>query len=130
MPVVIVDNTAYVSGQLPWSHDFGSIIQGKVDRDLSIEKARTAAQRCVLAALSALELELGDLNAINRAVKVTGFVASSVNFNLQPSVIDGASQLLVKLFGEKGKHARSAIGVSELPRNATVEIDFIFSLKD
>jgi enamine deaminase RidA (YjgF/YER057c/UK114 family) len=129
VPVVAHGGIAYVSGQLPWLD--GEIRPaGKVEREVSLELAEEAARRCVLQALAWLNQALaGGLDEIERALRVTGYVASSPGFDQQPKVIDAASEILVKLFGHAGHHARSAIGVAELPRNAPVEIEFIFAIK-
>ena len=129
VPVVVHGGIAYVSGQLPWQD--GEIRPaGKIEREVSLELAEEAARRCVLQALAWLNQALaGGLDEIERALRVTGYVASSPGFDQQPKVIDAASEILVKLFGHAGHHARSAIGVAELPRNAPVEIEFIFAIK-
>lgn len=129
VPVVVHAGVAHVSGQLPWLD--GEIRPaGKVDREVSIEEGQEAARRCVLQALAWLNQTLpGGLDEIERALRMTGYVASSPGFADQPKVIDAASEILVKLFGQAGHHARSAIGVAELPRNAPVEIEFTFALK-
>jgi len=126
--VALHDGIAYVSGQLPWL-DAERVIEGKVGDGCSLEKAQEAARVCTLFALSALKAQLGNLDAVERVLKVTGFIASAPGFNAQPKVIDAASKLLGEIFGEKGRHARSAVGVAELPRGAAVEIEFIFALR-
>ncbi|NIO38765.1 MAG: RidA family protein [Burkholderiales bacterium] len=126
--VAVSGNIAYVSGQLPWL-DAARVISGKVGAGVDMEQAQEAARLCTLFALANLKRELGSLDAIERVVKVTGFVASAAGFNEQPKVIDAASKLLGEIFGENGRHARSAIGVAELPRDAAVEIEFIVALK-
>lgn len=128
VPVVVYGGIAYVSGQLPW---VGGEIQypGKVAGEVSIEQAQEAARNCTLQALAWLNQTLASLDDIERVLRLTGYVASSPGFNEQPKVIDAASEILVKLFGQAGQHARAAIGVAELPRNAPVEIEFTFALK-
>ena len=126
VPVTLHNNIAYVSGQLPKVDGEVGII-GKVDAEVSIEQAQQAAQICVLQGLACLKQALGDLEHIEQILKITGFVASSNNFNLQPKVLDAASKLVYAIFGDRGKHARSAVGVAELPRNSAVEIEFIVS---
>jgi len=126
--VALHDNIAYVSGQLPWL-DAEQVISGKVGADCDLEKAQEAARQCTLNALAALKQQLGTLDAIERILKVTGFVASAPGFNAQPKVIDAASKLLGQIFGEKGRHARSAVGVAELPRGAAVEIEFVVAVR-
>lgn len=128
VPVVAHGGIAYVSGQVPWS---GAEIvgRGKVDREVGVERAQEAARVCVLQALAWLDQQLTGLDDVERVLKITGFVASSPGFNQQPAVIDAASEILLKVFGSNGQHARSAIGVAELPRGAPVEIEFAFALK-
>ena len=128
LPVVVHNNLAYVSGQLPWDDTSSSLIKGKLGSELTVDIGQKAARRCVLSGLSVLLDAVGDLQIINRVVKISGFVASAPGFNKQPLVIDAASDLLVELFGENGRHARSAVGVCELPRGSAVEIEFLFSL--
>lgn len=124
VPVVLHEGVAYVSGQLPKVN--GEVrLFGKVGAEVSLEQAREQARICVLQALACLSAELGNLSRVTRVLKVSGFVASAQGFNEQPKVIDAASDLLVEIFGAAGKHARSAIGVAELPRNAAVEIEFV-----
>jgi enamine deaminase RidA (YjgF/YER057c/UK114 family) len=129
VPVVVHGGIAYVSGQLPWLD--GAIEHaGKVTKDVTPEQAEEAARRCVLQALAWLNQSLpGGLDEVERVLRVTGYVASSPGFDQQPKVIDAASELLLKVFGHGGQHARSAIGVAELPRNAPVEIEFTFAIK-
>jgi enamine deaminase RidA (YjgF/YER057c/UK114 family) len=124
VPVVLHDGVAYVSGQMP-KVDGEVRVHGKVGAQVSLEQAREQASICVLQALACLKLELGDLARITKVLKVTGFVASAAGFNEQPKVIDAASDLLVDALGPLARHARSAVGVAELPRNAAVEIEFV-----
>jgi enamine deaminase RidA (YjgF/YER057c/UK114 family) len=129
VPVVVHGGIAYVSGQLPWQDDKLEHT-GKVLKDVTLEQAAEAARRCTLQALAWLNQSLtGGLDEIERALRVTGYVASSPGFDQQPTVIDAASEMLIKVFGHAGHHTRSAIGVAELPRNAPVEIEFIFAIK-
>ncbi|MFO1318319.1 MAG: RidA family protein [Burkholderiales bacterium] len=128
VPVVVHQSVAYVSGQLPW--DDGRLpFVGHVGRDVDVEAARRCARLCVVQALAGLKGVLGSLEQIDRILKVTGFVASAPDFHDQPKVVDAASQLLVDLLGEAGRHARSAIGVASLPRQAPVEIEFIVAVR-
>jgi enamine deaminase RidA (YjgF/YER057c/UK114 family) len=124
VPVTTHAGVAYVSGQLP-KVDGEVRVHGKVGAQVSLEQAREQARICVLQALACLAAELGDLSRIRRVLKVTGFVASAPGFNEQPKVIDAASDLLVQVLGPEARHARSAVGVAELPRNAAVEIEFV-----
>ncbi len=127
VPVTMHERLAFVSGQLPRRGD--SLVTGKVGVDVDLEQAREAARLCILQGLACLNQALGSLDRVEKILKVTGFVASGSGFNQQPKVIDAASELLVDLFGEAGRHARSAIGVAELPRNASVEIELIVALR-
>jgi len=127
VPVTVHERLAFVSGQLP--RDGESIVTGKVGDDVNLEQARQAARLCVLQGLACLNQFLGSLDRVDKILKITGFVASAPGFNQQPKVIDAASELLVQLFAEAGRHARSAVGVAELPRNAAVEIEFIVALR-
>jgi enamine deaminase RidA (YjgF/YER057c/UK114 family) len=114
----------FVSGAGPGSAATG-FITGKVGAEVDIDKAQEAARLCALGCLSALEEELGDLDRVGRIVKVVGFVNSAPGFNQQHVVMDGASGLLVSLFGERGVHARSSVGMAELPMNIAVEVELI-----
>jgi enamine deaminase RidA (YjgF/YER057c/UK114 family) len=127
VPVTVHEHLAFVSGQLPRRGE--ALVTGKVGADVSLEQAREAAQFCILQGLACLNQALGSLDRVDRILKVTGFVASAPGFNQQPKVIDAASELLVQVFGEAGRHARSAVGVAELPRNAAVEIELIVGLR-
>ena len=122
--VVITGKLAFVSGQIPIK-DGKVIYAGKVSRDLSVEDAQKAARLCVINALAQLKAELGSLDRISKIVKVSGFVNSPPEFTDQPKVINGASDLLFEIFGQKGQHTRIAVGVSSLPLNSAVEIDLI-----
>lgn len=106
------------------------IYQGKVGKDVTIEESQQCAEQCVMNILSNLHVVIGDLNRINRVVKVLGFVASSDDFYKQPLVLNAASDLLYHIFGDSGVGARSAIGVISLPNNIPVEIEILFELKD
>lgn len=128
VPVTQHQNVAYVSGQVPRTPE-GVLCTGKVGAEISIEKAQEAARLCILHGLSALKHTLGSLDKVERVLKVTGFVASAPGFSQQPQVIDAASGLLKAVFGEAGRHARSAIGVAELPRGVPVEIEMIVAVK-
>jgi enamine deaminase RidA (YjgF/YER057c/UK114 family) len=104
--------------------------QGKLGSDLTLEQGRDAARCTMLNLLSTVKQKIGDLDRVERVLKVLGFVASAPGFNDQPEVLNGASAVLNDLFGERGRHARSAIGVNELPMNVAVEIEMIVKLKD
>lgn len=127
IPVVISDQTVYVSGQIP-IEDGKVAYKGKVPTEQSLEQAQAAARICVINALAQLKSELGNLDRISKIVKVSGFVNSSPDFTDQPKVINAASNLLYEIFGEKGQHSRIAVGVASLPLGSTVEIDMIVEI--
>jgi enamine deaminase RidA (YjgF/YER057c/UK114 family) len=102
---------------------------GKVGAEITPEFAKEIAQRCALNAIAAVKSVIGDLSRVTRVVKVVGFVASTPDFSGQPGVVNGASELLGKVFGEKGAHARSAVGVAVLPLDAPVEVELIVEFK-
>ena len=120
--VVVHNGVARTSGQLPRIDGQLTCI-GVVGNTVTVEDAREAAAVCALNALSVLQAELGSLDRIERILSVTGYVASAPGFDEQPAVIDGASRVLVDVFGERGRHTRSAIGVAALPRGGAVEIE-------
>lgn len=126
-PCVIVDNIAYISGQGPLLED-GTFAQGVVGKDLDIETAQGHAQRCGLAILAALKNEISDLNRVQQVIKLTGFVNCTPDFTKQPLVINGCSDLMQQVFGEKGIHARAAVGVNSLPIGFSVEIEAIIKI--
>lgn len=129
VPAVRTGNLLFTSGNGPWENGVLRY-SGKVGRDLSVEEGYEAAKLVMLNLLSVIRAELGTLNRVERIVKVLGFVASGSDFNQQPAVINGASDLLMAIFEERGKHARSAIGVNELPSNIPVEIEMIIEIAD
>ena len=129
VPVVVHGGLAWVSGQVPRSGN-RILMTGKVGAEVGIADAQAAARACVLQALAQLKETLGDLGRVERIVKVTGFVASAPGFTQQPQVIDAASELLGQLLGESGRHARSAVGVAELPRGVPVEIELVAAVHE
>jgi enamine deaminase RidA (YjgF/YER057c/UK114 family) len=129
VPAVRTGAFVYVSGQVPIVDGKLSAV-GKVGAEVSASDAAGLARTCALNALAAAAAVAGGLGAIRRIVKVTGFVASAPGFNGQPQVINGASELLIEVFGEDGRHARSAVGVAELPLNAPVEVELIAEVRD
>jgi enamine deaminase RidA (YjgF/YER057c/UK114 family) len=127
IPVVIADQTVYVSGQIPI--EAGKVVyKGKVPTEQSIEQAQKAAKLCVINALAQLKAELISLDRISKILRVSGFVNSTPDFTDQPKVINAASDLLFDIFGKSGQHSRIAIGVTSLPLGATVEIDMIVQI--
>ncbi len=127
VPAIRSGNLIFTAGQVPVSE--GKLLySGKVGKDISAEEGMKAAEICALNCLSVIKKEIGDLDKIKRVVKVTVFVNSADGFTEQPKVANGASEFLVELFGDKGKHVRSAVGVNELPINAAVEIEMIIEI--
>ena len=126
VPAVRSGNHVYVSGQLPMV-DGELLATGKVGAAVTPEQAKDLARRCALNGLAAIHALVG-LDQVERVVKVTGFVASAPGFVGQPAVINGASELLGEVFGQAGQHARSAVGVSELPLDAPVEVELIIEV--
>jgi enamine deaminase RidA (YjgF/YER057c/UK114 family) len=129
VPVVIDRGIAYVSGQLP-KVDGEVRVQGRLGEGVSLEQGKDAARICGVQALACLAEALGSIDRVARILRVSGFVSSAPGFFHQPAVIDAVSELMVEVFGEAGRHARSAIGVAALPRNAPVEVEVIASVRD
>jgi len=127
VPVVVAGNLAHVSGQLPFID--GRLVTGRLGEDVSTEQGYAAARACGLMILAQLEAALGSLDRVERVVKLGAFVNSTGNFTDQPKVANGASELMAQVFGEAGKHARSAVGVPVLPLGAAVEVDAIVALR-
>jgi enamine deaminase RidA (YjgF/YER057c/UK114 family) len=124
VPATRAGNLVFTAGQVPLIGGELSL-RGKVGDAVTVEEAQQAARLCALNALAAAASEAGGLNYITRVVKVTGFVASGQGFNGQPQVLNGASDFLGEVFGEAGLHARSAVGVAELPLDAPVEVEIV-----
>ncbi len=124
VPAQISGNLVYTAGQLPM---IGGVLPatGKVGAEVGAEEAKEFARVCALNALAAAESVIGSLDRVTKVVKVVGFVASAPDFTSQPGVVNGASELLGEIFGEAGKHARSAVGVAVLPLDAPVEVELI-----
>jgi enamine deaminase RidA (YjgF/YER057c/UK114 family) len=129
VPVVVERGIAYVSGQLP-KVDGEVRVQGRLGETISLEQGKEAARVCGIQALACLAEAVGSIDRVARIVRVTGFVSSAPSFFQQPAVIDAVSELMVEVFGEAGRHARSAVGVAALPRNAPVEVELIASIHD
>lgn len=128
IPAIQVDNLVYTSGQLPVVA--GELkFKGKLGREITKQQGYQAAKICALNALSAIKSVIGELDRIEQVVKVVGFVASAEGFTEQPAVVNGASELLKQLFGDQGAHARSAVGMAELPLGAAVELEMIVKVK-
>lgn len=128
VPAVQIGDIIYTSGQIPFVD--GQIkYKGKLGKDVTIEQGYNAARVCVINALAAVKSLAGSLDNIEKIVKVVGFVNSAPGFTDQPKVINGASELLAEVFGQAGAHARSAVGVAELPIDSAVEVELIVKLK-
>ena len=127
VPVIREGDLVFTSGQLPMV-DGALVASGKVGAEVDADTAKSLAEACALNAIAAIKSEVGDLDTVTRVVKVVGFVASDPSFTGQPGVVHGASELLVKAFGDKGVHARSAVGVAALPLDAPVEVEVIVSV--
>jgi enamine deaminase RidA (YjgF/YER057c/UK114 family) len=122
IPAKQTGNLVFTAGQLPMVN--GELIsKGLLGQDVDIDEANKAARICTLNALAAIKSVIGDLDRIKEIVRVVGYVASVPTFTQQPAVVNGASELLLEIFGENGKHARSAVGMAVLPLNASVEIE-------
>ena len=121
-------NLLFLAGKVSTQPD-GSYITGKLGRDLTVDQGYQAARRVAITQLAVLQAELGDLGKVKRIVKVLGMVNADPAFTDHPKVMNGFSDLMVEVFGEKGKHARSAVGVSSLPSNAAVEVELIVEIK-
>ncbi|HEU4674697.1 MAG TPA: RidA family protein [Motilibacteraceae bacterium] len=140
LPDVATPAGAYVpavrSGSLVWTAGQIPVVDGqlagtgKLGAQLSVEQGQELARICVLNALAAVKAEIGDLAKVRRVVKVVGFVASEPTFTDQPLVVNGASELLGEVFGDAGKHARSAVGVAVLPRDVPVEVELVVEVED
>lgn len=126
---VRVGNLLFLSGKGPTQAD-GKMITGKVGTNLTLEEGNAAARIVGINQLAVLKAELGDLNKVKRIVKVLGMVNCPPDFTQQPQVINGFSDLMVEVFGDKGKHARSAVGMNALPSNIAVEIELIVEIED
>jgi len=129
IPTLIIDNLLFTSGTLPMENGKLKFTGKMGEKNNTIEMGYEACKLATLNSLSAVKEELGTLSKIKRVIKVTGYVNSNEGFTDQPKVVNGASDLLVSIFGNSGKHVRSAIGVAELPLNALVEVEFIYEIK-
>jgi enamine deaminase RidA (YjgF/YER057c/UK114 family) len=129
VPAVRSGPYVYTAGQLPLAN--GKLLMtGRVGAQVSVEEAATLARTCALNALAAVASVTGGLSAVTRIVKIVGFVASDPSFTGQPLVVNGASELMLEVFGDSGRHARSAVGVAVLPLDAPVEVELIAEVRD
>jgi len=129
VPAVRTGNLLFVSGQVAKKGD-GLLYRGHVGHEVTLEQGYECARQCALNALAVIKAEIGDLDRVRRVVKVLGWVNSAPGFNQQPQVINGASELLVQIFGERGQHARSAVSAHELPLDSPVELEMIVEVED
>ena len=127
VPVVIAGGLAHVSGQLPFVD--GQVFTGRLGESVTVEQGAIAARACGLMILAQLKAALGSLERVERVVKLGAFISSAATFTDQPKVANGASELMAAVFGEAGRHARSAVGVPVLPLGAAVEVDAIVAVK-
>ena len=128
IPAKQTGNLVFTAGQLPMVN--GELVsKGLLGQDVEIDEANKAARICTLNALAAIKGVIGDLDRIKQIVRVVGYVASVPTFTQQPAVVNGASELLLEIFGENGKHARSAVGMAVLPLNASVEIELTVEIE-
>ncbi len=130
VPAVRVGNLLFLSGHGPRRDEGSEMVTGKVGGDLSVEEGYEAARLVGIQLLASIKRELETLDTVERCVKVLGMVNGTPDFTQQPAVINGFSDLMVDVFGENGKHARSAVGMGSLPNNIAVEIELIVQLKD
>jgi enamine deaminase RidA (YjgF/YER057c/UK114 family) len=128
VPAVLAGDLLYLSGMLPF-RDGQVVITGKLGDSVTVERGAEAARLALLNALAVVKHELGSLDRVQRIVRVVGHVASAAGFVQQPAVINGASDLLVQIFGESGRHARVALGAAELPLHAAIELELLVQVK-
>ena len=129
VPAVLAGGLLHISGQLPFTPE-GELMTGKLGSARNLAWGQAAAERCALMLVAQIKAALGDLDRVERIVKLGAFVASTPDFTDQPKVANGASEMMARIFGEAGKHARSAVGVPVLPLDASVEIDAIVAVRD
>jgi enamine deaminase RidA (YjgF/YER057c/UK114 family) len=127
-PFMINGPRLYISGQMPVGPD-GIAFKGHVGSDLDVDQARQAARLCAINVLAQAKAALGDLERIEQCLKLGGFISCTPEFIDHPQVVNGASDLIVEVLGEKGRHSRLAVGVSSLPLNAAVEVEALFAVK-
>jgi enamine deaminase RidA (YjgF/YER057c/UK114 family) len=128
VPSFLAGNLLFISGQISKAAD-GSIVKGRLGADLTTEQGRDAARLCALAILAQIKAAVGDLDRVGHLVKLTGYVAAAPEFTEHPQVINGASDLMVEVLGDKGRHTRAAVGVASLPAGCAVEVDAILQVE-
>lgn len=129
VPAVVTGRYVYTAGQLPMK-DGSPMATGIMGAGVDVDTGYACARQCAINGLAAVQSVIGDLDRIVRVVKVVGFVASTPDFTSQPAVVNGASELLLEILGEAGKHARSAVGVAALPLGVPVEVEFVVEVAD
>lgn len=127
VPFAISGNLLFISGQISKAAD-GTVVTGALGRDVSVETGQQAARHCALNILAQAKSALGSLDRIGQVLKLTGFVNATADFADHPKVVNGASDLMVEVLGDKGRHTRAAVGVSSLPLNCAVEVDAIIAI--
>lgn len=128
VPTVIAGGLLHISGQIPFRD--GVLVKGRLGEDMGVEEGKATARLCGIGLLAQMKAALGDLGRVTRVVKLGVFVSSTPGFTDHPEVANGASDLMVEIFGEAGRHARSAVGVAALPRGVAVEVDAIVAISD
>jgi enamine deaminase RidA (YjgF/YER057c/UK114 family) len=130
VPAVLAGGLLHISGQLPFAPD-GSLMTGRMGEDAAdLAYGQAAAERCALMLVAQIKAALGNLDRVERVVKLGVFISSAADFTDQPKVANGASEMMARIFGDAGHHARSAVGVPVLPRGAVVEVDAIIAVRD
>lgn len=129
LPTVRMGKFIHMSGQLPLKDGSLGANKGRLGKEIALDGGQRAALQCTLNALAHLKRELGSLDKVKRVIKLTGYVSGMPGFTQQSLVLNGASDFLIKLYGEAGKHSRSVVGVMDLPMGACVEIEYIFEIK-
>ena len=129
LPSVRTGNLIFLSGKLPVDKD-GNLLKGKVGDNMTVQQGYDAARSCAESQLSAIKAEIGDLNKVVRIVKVNGFVSATTDFTELSEVVNGFSDLIVEVFGERGKHARAAVGMASLPLGIVCDIEMIVEVRD
>jgi enamine deaminase RidA (YjgF/YER057c/UK114 family) len=127
VPYAVTGNLLFISGQISKAAD-GTIVTGLLGRDVAVEAGQSAARLCALNILAQAKAALGDLDRIAQVVRLTGFVAATADFADHPKVVNGASDLMVEVLGDKGRHTRAAVGVAGLPMGSAVEVDAIIAI--
>jgi enamine deaminase RidA (YjgF/YER057c/UK114 family) len=128
VPSLISGNLLFISGQISMGAD-GEIITGQLGSEVSVDQGQAAAKRCAILILAQAKAGVGSLDRVTQVVKLTGFVNATADFGDHPKVINGASDFMVEVFGDKGRHTRAAVGVSSLPMNCAVEVDAILRIE-